>query len=439
MKKCVIAVLMCLLALGTVANFAYAGETDILLEEFVNEGIISGAKAQQIKIRVQERVKKEIAAGKSETLPAWLQTTKIKGDFRLRYQYNHGKTVADQTSERHRGRFRLRLGVESKVNDKLLVALGLATGLSDTGGSTVNKDYIRSTNQSFDNSFAKHPINLDYAFAKYTATPWLSLIGGKMLLKDALWEPGDLMWDTDITPEGAVFDIAKKLNSNTGLFLKTGFFVFEEDSASGDDPWMAHVQPGVDINLTDAISLRSALAFDYFGVGNTTLNGSGKTNSWYSTGESITPKKDVVNIMPAVEVKFKEPFKALGIKFLNFPEVKLFGEYVRNLNDSKPDDNKSGFMLGFGFGAAKVEGFGDWQASYNFARLERDAILDILPDSDRYDGKTSMRGHEFKLSYGLGKNTWLDFDIYRIQRIPYPGAATKAPETLVQVDWNMKF
>jgi len=37
----------------------------------------------------------------------------------------------------------------------------------------------------------------------------------------------------------------------------------------------------------------------------------------------------------------------------------------------------------------------------------------------------------------LGKNTFLGFDIYRSWNIQ--GASRKAPETLVQVDWNMKF
>ncbi|MCM8789778.1 MAG: putative porin [Candidatus Omnitrophica bacterium] len=414
---------------------SYAGEIDILLQKLVDKGILTTGEAQEIKTETQEQVKKEIAEGKYSSLPQWLQNTKLKGDFRLRYQYNHSKTVAEQTNERHRGRIRLRLGLDSKVNEKLLVALGLATGLNDGSGSTFKADTIRSTNQSFDNSFSKHPINLDYAYAKYCATPWITLLGGKVLLKDALWEAGDLMWDTDITPEGAVAVFNKKIASFDTL-LYTGFFVFEEDSSSGDDPWLFHLQPIISKKLSDDISIKGGVAFDYFSVGNTTLNGSGKSNSWYSSGDTITPKKDVVNIMPAYELEINNPFKPLQISFLdNVATLKLFGEYVRNLNNSKPDDNKSGYMFGLSLGQDKIKKWGDWQISYNFARLEKDAVLDILPDSDRYGGKTNMRGHEFKLSYGLGKNTSLDFDIYRCQSLSNP----RAPETLVQVDWNMKF
>jgi hypothetical protein len=92
-------------------------------------------------------------------------------------------------------------------------------------------------------------------------------------------------------------------------------------------------------------------------------------------------------------------------------------------------------MLGFGLGADKVTKFGDWVLKYNYARLEKNAVLDILPDSDRYEGKTNIRAHEIALDFGLGENTWLGFDIYRAQLLTAP----RAPSTVVQVDWNMKF
>jgi len=47
-----------------------------------------------------------------------------------------------------------------------------------------------------------------------------------------------------------------------------------------------------------------------------------------------------------------------------------------------------------------------------------------------------MRSHEISLTYGLAKNTYLGFDVYRSWDIT---KAAKSPETLVQVDWNLKF
>jgi hypothetical protein len=101
------------------------------------------------------------------------------------------------------------------------------------------------------------------------------------------------------------------------------------------------------------------------------------------------------------------------------------------------EKKNSGFSAGFQFGNEKVEKWGDWQARYVCAMLEKDAVLDVLPDSDRYKGKTGMRSHEIALTYGLAKNTYLGFDVYRSWNINRTSA--KAPETLFQADWNMKF
>ncbi|MFA5410812.1 MAG: putative porin [Candidatus Omnitrophota bacterium] len=430
MKKLLCLILAVCFWVSLIITNSYAGEIDILLQKLVEKGVLTGAEAQQIKVETKEAVKKEIVAGKSETLPAWVQAIKIKGDFRGRYQYNHGKSTATSTTERHRARIRLRLGVEGKVNDKLKVGVGLATGLNSTeSSSTLSADYARSTNQTLYEGFSKKGIGLDYAYAEYAFSPWGNFIGGKF--KNPLWEPGDLIWDTDINPEGAALNLNKKLmlgGLGLNVFSTTGVFPLDESSSSGDDPMMYVQQAGLTHNLTDTISLKTALAYMYTSTQGDTLDGTTSTNT--------TPLEDFSMLTPAVELKFKEPFKFLGVGFLNIPSLTLFGEYVKNTH--APNDKKdTGFMTGLKFGAEKIEGWGDWQASYNFAALQKDAILDILPDSDRYGGQTGVRAHEAKFSYGLGKNTWFDLDIYRAQR--WRAGVARAPETVFQADWNMKF
>lgn len=415
------------------ASSVRAGEIDILLDKLVDKGVLSPGEAQQISAETKEDVRKQVASGKSDALPKWVQNTKLKGDFRLRYQVDHSKASNNETKNRQRGRIRLRMGLESKVNEKLIVAVGLATGLNEY--TTANKDTIRSTNQSMGSSWSKKPFNLDYAYAQYTPLPGFTVTGGKMKLKDAIWEPGDLMWDTDITPEGVALDLSKKINGDTSVFLKTGFFLLEEISSSNDDPYSIHIQPGMDMKLSSGISLRASVAADYFRVRDFSLRGSSVSNTGsYKSGDDsyAVPVANYTNIMPALELKISDPFKALN---LNVQQLKLFAEYVRNIADIDPYTGKSGYMVGFGFGSAKVAKFGDWAFKYNYARLERNAVLDILPDSDRYSGKTNIRAHEIGFDFGLGESTWLGLDIYRAQLLSSPGS----PSTLVQVDWNMKF
>jgi len=416
-----------ILILGSIP--LYAGEIDILLQKLVEKGILSPGEAQEIKIETQEQVKKEIAEGKFSNLSSWVQNTKLKGDFRLRYQHDHSKKLSTTTSptDKDRGRIRLRLGLESKVNEKLLVGLGLATGLND--GSA---DASRSTNVSFSDSSSKKSLSLDYAFAQYSPFGWLTLIGGKF--KNPLWEPGDLIWDTDINPEGGAFKLSKKLSSNTELFMNTGILVIDESSGYGADPTMYVIQPGFSHKFNDNVSLKGAFSYYGFsGVKGKQLDGTAGTNSKNSSNKLIYNYK---NIAPALELGFKEPFKMLK---LDIPYFALFAEYVKNIDSSVKDDN-SGYMLGFKLGAEKIEKWANWQLRYNYARYGKDAFLDILPDSDRYGGKTGVKAHEIMLDWGLGKNTWLGIDYYYGEQLKGNfGQSQSKPASLIQVDWNMKF
>ena len=137
-KLLVLLVLAGFVILGSGYN-SYAGEVDILLQKLVEKGVLTAGEAQQIGTETTEQVKKEISEGRFSSLPLWIQNTKLKGDFRLRYQDDYANAYGSTKQvNKQRARFRLRLGLESKVNDKILVGIGLATGLntSDSKGLT---------------------------------------------------------------------------------------------------------------------------------------------------------------------------------------------------------------------------------------------------------------------------------------------------------------
>ncbi|MFA5157364.1 MAG: putative porin [Candidatus Omnitrophota bacterium] len=399
-------------------RLSYAGEIDLLLQKLVEKGVLTPGEAQQIGTETKEQVKKEIAEGKYSSLPSWAQNIKLKGDFRLRFQSLHEKNTRDIGKDTTIGRIRVRLGLEGKVNDKLKVGVGIATGSGDP----------RSTNITLGGSQAKKTVILDYAYAKYDHRPWLSLAGGKMLLSDVLWEPTDLIWDTDITPEGASIGLQKALGPDTSVFLKTGPLVIVEDTSTISGAMAYLAQPGITHNFSSNLSLKAALTYAYFQMKDSVASSYSKGQNT-KNGTSYRYNYSILN--PALEFSLKEPFKAVG---LNVESLKLFGEYVNNLQVAKKN---TGLSAGLQFGNAKVEKWGDWQFRYVYAMLEKDSVLDILPDSDRYSGKTGMRSHEASINFGLAKNTSIGVDVYRSWNIV--GTATKAPETLVQVDWNMKF
>ncbi|MGE5279169.1 MAG: putative porin [Deltaproteobacteria bacterium] len=407
------------------ARMACASEVDVLLRKLVEKGILTAPEAQQVREETAEEAakaepqKQEAAAS---GLPDWVKNIKMKGDFRLRYQYNHAD---DTLNDRHRARIRLRLGLEGKVNDKLAAGVGLATGLSD--GSA---DAARSTNATLANGFSKKDIALDYAYVTYAPKDWIEFVGGKF--HNPLWEPTDLVWDGDINPEGGAISFKTALTDNCDVFLNTGVFILDEDNAPGqnDDPMMYVVQPGFNYKATDKVSVKGAFSVnDSANVKGNTLNGTGATNS--TAGGGL--RYDFLVLEPALQVDVKKPFGFLDIgRLSDIESLAVFTQYV---NNTIPDDNNTGFAAGFKLGSAKIAKFGDWQFKYIYAMLERDAVLDVLPDSDRYSGKTGIRSHEGVFEFGLGKNTVLGLDIYRSWSL----IGGKNPETVVQMDWNVKF
>jgi len=414
-----------LMCLG--ARYSFASQVDILLQKLVDKNILTPGEASQIRTETEEEAKVDAAKGKTPGLPDWIRNIKLKGDFRLRYQYKHDKAGNNVASDTSVGRVRVRLGLEGKVNDKLMAGIGIAT---NSGGDP------RSTNITFGDKnggySSKMDVRLDYAYAKYLPFSWLTVEGGKMPLGDVLWEPTDLVWDTDITPEGGVFGIEKAVGSRATMFLKTGPLFGTADTSSNSDPVMLYlVQPGASYKFNDRVSIKGTFTlYDWTNVAGTAF----PTDSWYKSSNTKNGSAWAYNyrvVSPAFEATIKEPFKAVG---LNVESLKLFAEYV---NNTVVSDKNTGYAVGFQLGHAKVEKWGDWQFKYIYAMLEKDAVLDTTPDSDRYSGKTGMRSHEGALTFGLAKNTFIGVDIYRSWNIN--GTSRKAPETLVQVDWNLKF
>ncbi|PIQ88613.1 MAG: hypothetical protein COV72_07315, partial [Candidatus Omnitrophica bacterium CG11_big_fil_rev_8_21_14_0_20_42_13] len=215
---------------GLGLRLSYAGEIDVLLNKLVEKGILKAFEAQEIRTETNEEIakikkeeQKEYKKLSKDSLPGWIKDTKLKGDLRLRYQYDK----KEGSEERHRERIRYRLGLESKVGEALKVAAGLASGSSDS----------RSTNQTLQDTFSTKGIQLDYAYAQFKANDKLTFYGGKILRKPVLWEPADLLWDGDINPEGAALAFNKPMDS-IDLFFNSGVFALDEASSDTSDPFM---------------------------------------------------------------------------------------------------------------------------------------------------------------------------------------------------------
>jgi polyhydroxyalkanoate synthesis regulator phasin len=425
MKKmtCILAALGLVFA-GSINNPALSGEVDILINKLVEKGILNQSDAKQLITEMQKEsarqedavkrvaseaatdtAKKEAKAVESK-IPKWVQNTAFKGDFRLRYQHEERDDTGNP--ERDRFRFRWRLGADSKINDQWKAGFRLASGSSDP----------RSTNQTFEDQFESKSVQIDQAYATYKPCAFASVTGGKM--SNPLWEPKDLIWDTDITPEGVAIKGEYEVFPKFKVFWTPAAFILDEFSGDSNDPWMLVLQPGIDWGITDMFALKVAGShYSYYNVtGNPFNEHSANTNT--RVGGNLVEDYDALALFGELGVKL--PMSAL-------PYLAVFGEWI----ESDADDDETAMLAGFKFGHKKVSEFGQWQVVYNYRDIERDAIPDFLPDSDFRGGSTNGKGHEVEVVFGLSKHVTIGLDYYNSELNDKQGGDAQE-EDLVQVD-----
>jgi polyhydroxyalkanoate synthesis regulator phasin len=397
---------------------AYAGDVDILLNKLVEKNILTKEEAKGLSDEMKkdgEKEKKVTAGAVKEgfELPKWIKNTEVKGDVRIRYQSQD--TDNDGRVSRDRGRIRARLGVVSKPNDKWEGAIGLATGGSDP----------RSTNQTLENTFQTPDIRLDYAYAKYSPIKSISIMAGK--IANPIWGTKDLLWDTDIYPDGLAATLSFKVKDNLEIFATPAYFLLDEYSSSKSDPTMAVLQSGIKTKINKNVDLKFAAAYYNFShmKGNDFSEHSSNSNTRIPTTNNWLYEYDGITLDGEIAFKLSEKIKLVE-------SLSLFGQYV----NSDADANNKGFLYGFSFGDKSIKAAKDWQVKVNYRKLEKDAWADFLPDSDFYNGATDVKGMEYELIIGLAKNITLGLDYYHAK--PILGNTTRK-EGLFQADLVVKF
>lgn len=403
-----------------------AGEVDILINKLVEKGVLTEAEGRALLKEMQSeavKLKSTVEQTESDTpkkkdqkeaktasvdMPKWVQKIKLKGDFRLRYE----TLELDNTADRDRLRIRWRLGATAKVTDRWKVGFGLAS----------DGENPRSTNQTLHNSFDTPDVRLDYAYVQYDPWKFLSTVGGKF--KNPIWGSKDLIWDSDIRPEGITAAFTRKTDSTT-FFVLPAWFTLAEFKADESDPYMWVLQGGVKADLSSGMYVKGAVAYyGYQSLTGNSFNWSSKSNSTDDDG-NLTQDYDAWNLDGEFGIKLNNSY---------VPMMAAFGQYI----DSEANGDDVGYLAGFKFGHSKVKKFAQWQIKYNYRRLERDAVPDFLPDADFYFGQTNTKGHEAEFKFGLAKNVDFGLDYYWDVR-PIEGPNTDKKETLLQVDLGMKW
>ncbi|HOV78427.1 MAG TPA: putative porin [Sedimentisphaerales bacterium] len=316
------------------------------------------------------------------SIPAWVKGIKISGDFRYRHELTDDET---KTADRNRHRLRARLYVSGKVNDEIDAMIGLASGSDESA---------TNTNQEETGAFSSKPLWLDLAFFDYhpASVEGLHVLGGK--IKQPYYFPGDsdLLFDTDVRPEGIAATYKKNLAEGLEFFgIVAGHYVQERSTEADTSLWVA--QAGLTCALPgikDGFVTGGAGYYDYantqgeIALGENPANFRGNT----SVGGVYASDFDIVQV-----------FGEAGLPLAGLP-FSVFGELL--VNTAAESDEDTGYLVGASLGKCKDPK--SWQVAYNYRDLEADAALAALTESTFAGGGTGLKGHKLSVGYQIAKN-----------------------------------
>ncbi len=353
----------------------------------------------------------------------WWETIKVKGDLR----YRHEMIDKADSDARHRQRVRVRLGIYGEVNQFMKAGVQLATGSDDPV----------STNQTLDGSFSTKGIGVDLAYfeAKTPALPGVVLKGGKF--KNPFYKPGksELLWDSDLNPEGGTVSFTHELDKVTINLIGAGLWI--DERSSGKDSWMGAAQGVLKVKLDD----KSSFAFGgaYFNYVNAEGFGAFydddfQGNSTSETVDMIIDDDDdttyVSSYFYANDYDLLELYGEFTHNFNQMP-VTVMGDYVTN---TAADSVNTGWLVGVRLGKAKKPG--SWAFRYIYREVEKDAVVGNFTDSDFRGGGTDARGHEFGGSLVLARNAAFNAS-YFLNKTGLD--AEEADFNRMQLDLQLKF
>ncbi|MCK5828954.1 MAG: putative porin [Methylococcales bacterium] len=383
MKIVAVVIKTALCGMALAASYASASDQDLLDTLFEN-GVLN--KAQYEKLTKQATEKAMIASpviNNNKQEDDWTSRVKMSGDIRFRQEFRDSDITG---SEKSRSRIRARLAVKAEVNDEVDVGFRLVTA----GGTT-------STNQTLEGGFGGKNIFFDRAFVKWNPqfADGGSLIAGKM--KQPWFSVSNVIWDTDVNPEGLALTYKKKLGSfklgaTGGYFLLTN----NDNGSFSDDMTMYHAGINGAMKFNDMA--KATLGFNTYLYNGTTLGSYLNCETGKTCPDGVTGfAGDNVNGDADADFKLYEVAGKIDLDTELLP-IQLFGNYVINAANGIKSSEDSAWLAGI---TTKYDKF---KLSYNYRDTQLNAVPDTFNDSDFNAGATSARGHVVKLGYNISKN-----------------------------------
>jgi hypothetical protein len=334
-----------------------------------------------------------------------LSRLKVYGDFRLRGESTVNR---DGKSDSYRARIRMRLGANYELSEDLLIGARLVTGSGDDP---------KSTHVTLGDGFKDFEIDLDRAFLTYQ--PDWALGGWATAGKFAnpfRQNPvyGELVWDADVQPEGAVLGFTRRGIPGVDelRIVAGGYYFFHQDDAG--DAGAAVIQGSARVPL--GAHFTSNVAVGYYWWSDPTPDGNSP-----SPGVDLSGNFGILN--PILSVSYDD---------WKVPVV-ASAEYIFNTRARSSRD--SGYALGVALGRAAKKR--DWRVYYQWQVVETDSVFPAVSQDD-FPFTTDFRGHVFGVNYQfldkVGLHVWA-----LVSQPDAPGAGNDNTVWRPRIDLNFKF
>ena len=326
----------------------------------------------------------------------WYDTVTLDGDFYYRHELIDAQErdttdiVSDYQRNRHVVKARLR--VEGQVTPSTRVLFQIASGQSNPSSNA----------QTLDDGFSSKSLYVDllYFYTEPGSIPKLSLTGGK--IRNPFYRVGgsELIWDSDVNPEGLAASYTVDYTKVSTRLVAAGLWVAEQ--ARGDDSYLAALQGMLTYRPDEKGNYALAGASFYNYVNTQSYGPFFDEDNGY--GNSLDGNGHYRYSFELVELFGEGVYRLMG------EPLTLFGHYVVNTD---PDSANKGWLAGVRYGELKSPG--TFRLRYMYRRLERDAVIGIFTDWAFRQGGTDAKGHEVGLDFRFAPKTTLALTYFDVR------------------------
>lgn len=314
-----------------------------------------------------------IAALAVTSAHAEMPSVNWSGDFRYRHENTDSGTTIDHQAQQ---RIRARLQAKAEVSKGVTAKVRLASG----------GDSITSTNQTLGDGGSNKELHIDIFSVDWNFYEGATVTLGKM--SNPFYAPGssDIVFDSDVTPEGIAVSYEK------GMFFANAAQYWIANNTGSSDVILYAPQAGVKLPVGGMNITASAAWYNFSSLSGQTSTGNLASKGNTTSGGNYAFGYKVLNANVALDGK------------MNDFGYGVFFDYIKN---GEVDNDDTGWLAG-----TKLS-YKSWSLGYDYRWMDADSTLSILPDSDIGGSvNTGVYGHRTKLGYKINKNISSDVTYY---------------------------